>query len=298
MNNNEQQLIKAFTHYLRLELGMADNTVEAYVGDVQSFSDFYKKDIKNASPEDIVSYMAHMRRVGLSLETILRRLSGLSVLYDYLLIEKGIKVNPVEFVSKPKKWYKLPEYLSFEEVERILAAPDVATPKGMRDSLMLETIYASGVRVSELIAIKITDIDFKRGIIRVVGKGSKERIVPIYETLITKIEGWLPVRREHYIKDGDEGWLFPNRSGSHLTRQHVWQWVKDVCAAAGVTKNVSPHTLRHSFATHLLSGGADLRTIQIFLGHSNISTTEIYTHVTNEDKRNILMLHHPRYRRQ
>ncbi len=295
---HDTALIKAFKHYLRLELGMADNTVEAYVADVLSFAAFYKGDIRKAAAEDVVSYMASMRRGGLSLETILRRLSGLSGLYDYLLIEKEIKINPVEFVSKPKKWHKLPEFLSFEEVESILAASDDGSPKGMRDSLMLETMYASGMRVSELIAVKIADVDFKRGIIRVVGKGSKERIVPVYDSLITKMEKWLPVRQGYYVKDRDEGWLFPNRYGGRLTRQHVWQWVKDVCALAGINKHVSPHTLRHSFATHLLSGGADLRTIQIFLGHANISTTEIYTHVTNDDKRNILMLHHPRYRRK
>lgn len=292
------KIVKDFKQYLRLELGMADNSVEAYCFDLEKFLQFYKKDATKTSNEDIVSYMAYMRRSGLSLETILRRLSGLSCFYDYLLIEKRIKSNPIEFVSKPKKWDKLPEFLSFEEVEKILNYSDLSSAKGMRDSLMIETMYASGMRVSELVAVKTTDIDYKRGIIRVIGKGSKERIVPIYDSLLVKIEDYLPIRHSYFIKDRDEGWLFPNKNGLLLTRQYVWQWVKDICIKCGINKHVSPHTLRHSFATHLLSGGADLRTIQIFLGHTNITTTEIYTHVTDDQKKNVILNHHPRYSRK
>ncbi len=295
---SQLQVFKNFKQYLRLELGMADNSVEAYLLDVEKFAQYYKKNIINIKPEEIISYMAFMRRTGLSLETILRRLSGLSCFYDYLLIEKEIKVNPVEFVSKPKKWDKLPEFLSFEEVEKILEYSDLSSAKGMRDTLMLETMYASGMRVSELIAVKTTDIDYKRGFIKVIGKGSKERIVPIYDSLLVKIEDYLPIRHNYFIKDRDEGWLFPNKNGSFLTRQYVWQWVKEICLKSGIKKHVSPHTLRHSFATHLLSGGADLRTIQIFLGHTNITTTEIYTHVTDDQKRNVILNHHPRYSRK
>lgn len=295
---SQLQVFKNFKQYLRLELGMADNSVEAYLLDVEKFAQYYKKNIINIKPEEIISYMAFMRRTGLSLETILRRLSGLSCFYDYLLIEKEIKVNPVEFVSKPKKWDKLPEFLSFEEVEKILEYSDLSSAKGMRDTLMLETMYASGMRVSELITVKTTDIDYKRGFIKVIGKGSKERIVPIYDSLLVKIEDYLPIRHNYFIKDRDEGWLFPNKNGSFLTRQYVWQWVKEICLKSGIKKHVSPHTLRHSFATHLLSGGADLRTIQIFLGHTNITTTEIYTHVTDDQKRNVILNHHPRYSRK
>ena len=291
---SQLQVFKNFKQYLRLELGMADNSVEAYLLDVEKFAQYYKKNIINIKPEEIISYMAFMRRTGLSLETILRRLSGLSCFYDYLLIEKEIKVNPVEFVSKPKKWDKLPEFLSFEEVEKILEYSDLSSAKGMRDTLMLETMYASGMRVSELIAVKTTDIDYKRGFIKVIGKGSKERIVPIYDSLLVKIEDYLPIRHNYFIKDRDEGRLFPNKNGSFLTRQYVWQWVKEICLKSGIKKHVSPHTLRHSFATHLLSGGADLRTIQIFLGHTNITTTEIYTHINNQRLREIYYNAHPR----
>lgn len=296
--NGSDQILRAFKSYLQLELGMAANSVEAYISDVYDFMLFLNGSFTKVIPENTVSYMAFMRRKGLSIETILRRLSGLSCFYDYLIIEKIVKTNPIEFISKPKKWHKLPDFLTFDEVDKILSSQDLTTAKGVRDSLMLETMYASGMRVSELVSVKTTDIDYKRGIIKVTGKGSKERIVPVYDSLLVKIEEWLYIRHEYYIKDGDEGWLFPNRNGKQLTRQYIWSWVKEVCLMAGITKHVSPHTLRHCFATHLLSGGADLRTIQLFLGHTNISTTEIYTHVSDNDKKNILMAYHPRYRRK
>lgn len=290
--------LKAFKQFLRLELGMAENSVDAYVSDVSALAAFYGKDISGISPENVVSFMAFMRREGMSIETILRRLSGISQYYDFQIVERKLKVNPIEFISKPKRWQKLPDFLDFDEVEKILAAGDKSAPKDYRDSMMLETLYASGMRVSELISVKIADIDFKRGIIKVTGKGSKQRIVPIYDSLLEKIKDYLIIRNEYFVKERDEGFLFLNHNGGPLSRQHVWLWVKEACLRAGVKKNVSPHTLRHSFATHLLCGGADLRTIQIFLGHSNISTTEIYTHVSDNDKRNVLSAFHPRYRRK
>lgn len=286
---------KAFRQFLRLELGLADNSVLAYIADLTSFAEFYRGDTLEVEPSDIVSFMSDMRRAGQSIETILRRLSGLSQFFDMLIIDKSLQSNPVEFISKPNKWSKLPEFLDFADVDKILASATTSSPKLYRDGLMVELMYASGVRVSELIAIKVTDVDFKRGIIKVTGKGSKQRIVPMYPSMLTKLQDWLPVRQEYYIKSGDNGWLFPNRFGERLTRQHVWQWVKDICQKAEIRKHVSPHTLRHCFATHLLSGGADLRTIQIFLGHSNISTTEIYTHISDDDKRKIIMKNHPRF---
>lgn len=286
----------AFKQFLRLELGMADNSVSAYISDVEALTAFHKGNINDLTPENVVSFMASMRRDGKSLETILRRLSGISQYYDFQIVERKLKINPVEFISKPKRWQKLPDFLDFAEVEQILVAGDKSTPKGYRDSLMLETLYASGMRVSELISIKISDIDFKRGIVKVTGKGSKQRIVPVYDTLLETIKDYLTIRNEYFVKKSDNGFLFLNHHGDPLSRQHVWLWVKEACESAGIKKNVSPHTLRHCFATHLLSGGADLRTIQIFLGHSNISTTEIYTHVSDGDKRNVLFAHHPRYR--
>ncbi len=290
--------IKQYIQYLRLELGLADNTVIAYKADVDAFNLFFGQPLTSASSTDIVSFMAFMRRGGLSIETILRRLSAISQFYDFLLIEKLVTKNPVEFIAKPKGWKKLPSFLEFEEVDAILQSADKSTPKGYRDALIVEMLYASGMRVSELVNMKVRDIDFKRGIIKVTGKGSKERIVPIYSDLVQSIEGYLVIRQEYFVKQSDTGYLFLNRMGEPLTRQYIWSWVKNICTHAGIKKHVSPHTLRHCFATHILSGGADLRTIQLFLGHANISTTEIYTHVTDSDKRKVITNFHPRYGRR
>ncbi len=310
-----------YMQYLHMELGLADNTVDAYQNDILSLLLFYNNTTSNCIIDDeniashikenknidlsplikidsnnIVSLMAKMRKDGLSIETILRRLSGISQFFNYLLLEKLIKVNPIEFIIKPKRWGKLPIFLTFEEVEKMLNYRDKNVDMGLRNSLMIELLYSSGMRVSELISIKTTDIDFKRGIVTVMGKGSKMRIVPIYDKLLVDLKNYLPVRLEKFVKKSDDGYLFLNRYGDGLTRQYVWQWIKAVCKSVDIKKNISPHTLRHCFATHLLSGGADLRTIQIFLGHENISTTEIYTHLADDDKRNILANFHPRYK--
>lgn len=296
MSVNEGQ-IKQFCQYLSYEQGLASNSVEAYRQDAQDWANFLQdKRFQEADAADIIKYMGQARKEGLSIETVLRRLSGFSQLYDYFIKEKIIKNNPVDYIIKPQKWDKLPSYLNYDEVDKLLAAPNIATTSGYRDSLILETMYASGMRVSEVVNVSIADIDFKRGIIKVVGKGSKERYVPLYEALSSKIYNWLPSRHADFVKGSDSGFLFINRRGGQLTRQYIWRMVKEYCADAGIDKGVSPHTLRHSFATHLLSGGADLRTIQIFLGHESIATTEIYTHVTDDDKRNTLMRFHPRHK--
>lgn len=287
-----------FKQYLRFELGMSDNSVVSYLSDLETLYKFYKKEIREINSEDVVAFMSYMRKNQQSLETILRRLSGISQYFDFLIIEKEIKSNPVEFIAKPRQWHKLPDFLDFDEVEKLISSDDLSTPVKERNCLIMETLYATGMRVSELIAVKIRDIDFKRGIIKVIGKGSKQRIVPIYPSLLTKLEDYMALRHEYFVKNSDTGYLFLNQYGSMLTRQHIWNIVKEKCRQYNITKHVSPHTLRHSFATHMLSNGADLRTLQIFLGHSNISTTEIYTHVTDDDKRKTIMNFHPRFARK
>lgn len=293
----EIPMYRDFKQYLRFELGMSDNSVVSYLSDVETFSKFFKGDYFKTVPEDIVGFMSFMRKNSQSIETILRRLSGLSQYFDFLIVEKQMKINPVEFIAKPRQWHKLPDFLDFHDVELLISDKDTSTPLKYRNALIMETLYATGMRVSELINVKINDIDFKRGIIKVIGKGSKQRIVPIYPTLIEKIESYLITRQEYFVKDKDPGFLFLNKNGTGLTRQHIWNIVKDKCTENNITKHVSPHTMRHSFATHMLSGGADLRTLQIFLGHSNISTTEIYTHVSDDDKRKAITSFHPRYSR-
>ncbi len=297
---NEQNLpymYNEFRQYLRFELGMSDNSVISYISDLEIFSKVYKKDMKVVEPSDIVSFMSYMRKNNQTIETILRRLSGISQYFDFLIIEKKIKSNPVEFIAKPRQWHKLPDFLDFEEVEKLISCDDGNSFVKKRDQLIMETLYATGMRVSELISVKLKDIDFKRGIIKVTGKGSKQRIVPLYQSILAKLEYYLPIRQEYFVKGSDEGYLFLNQHGKQLTRQHIWNIVKEKCMYYNIRKHVSPHTLRHSFATHMLSNGADLRTLQIFLGHSNISTTEIYTHVTDDDKRKTIINYHPRYHR-
>jgi integrase/recombinase XerD len=238
--------------------------------------------------------MTFLRENNYSIETILRRLSGISAYYDYLIQEKQLKDNPLEPITKPIKWTKLPNFLDFADIEKLLDAPDISTPFGFRDKLILEFFYSTGMRVSELTNIKINDLDMKRGILKVTGKGSKERIVPIYQSLMMLVEEYLPIRLEYLVKSRDNGFIFLNKYGNKLTRVYIWMIVKKYAEKAGI-KEISPHSLRHSFATHLLTNGADLRTIQLFLGHSSISTTEIYTHVTDDGMRNVLKNIHPRF---
>jgi len=287
--------VSMFCHYLVFEQGLSKNSVDAYRRDVLDWEKFLgSKKLPEGSVEDIISYMGELRKRGLTIETTLRRLAGLGQLYDFFIKERQTTQNPVAFITKPQKWGKLPSFLNYDEVDKLLEAPDTITASGYRDSLMLETLYASGMRVSELLGVRIVDVDFKRGLIRVHGKGSKERYVPIYKSLAEKIDGWLLSRQNDFVRQSDPGWLYLNRNGGQLTRQYVWSMIKGYCEMVGIKKEVSPHTLRHSFATHLLSGGADLRTIQIFLGHESIGTTEIYTHVTDDNKRDTLVRFHPR----
>lgn len=296
VDNHLKQLLNDFKNYILYESGLSSNTYRAYLDDVNGFY-LFNSDIINCSSVNIVEYMTHLRTEGYSIETILRRLSGLSSFFDFLILERKININPINSISKPAKWDKLPEFLEFSEVEQLIAAPDRLSPYGFRDLVMIETFYSTGLRVSELVGIQIPNIDMRRGILKVTGKGSKQRIVPLYDSLQGLIEEYLIIRNEHFVKVKDNGFLFLNRSGEKLSRTYCWMMIKKYCKKAGIAKNVSPHTLRHSFATHLLTNGADLRTIQMFLGHSSISTTEIYTHVTDDGMRNVLSNIHPRFKK-
>lgn len=301
----EIPLFREFKQFLRLEIGISENSQLAYISDIESLRAYFDGDIINITPETVVSFMAKMRKDGLSLETIVRRLSGISQYYDFLIVEKKITQNPIEFVAKPKMWHKLPSFLDFDEVDRLISSQDIrgrSDEVNIRNNIIIEMLYATGMRVSELTNLKIRDIDFKKGIIKVFGKGSKERIVPAYDSLLMKVEDYLEIRNSFFLpklkaNEKDEGYLFLNQHGKKLSRQQVWLMVQERCIACNITKHVSPHTLRHSFATHMLSNGADLRALQLFLGHANISTTEIYTHVTDDDKRRTIMKFHPLFRK-
>lgn len=286
---------KRFLGYLKYDLSLSANSIEAYSRDLEKFLSFKNDLVKET--EEIIQYMTHLRANGLSVESILRNLSALSAFYDFLIQEKFFDKNPVEHISKPKKWEKLPKFLNFDEVENLINAPDKSTPTGYRDSIMLKLFYSTGMRVSELVNTKVSDIDLRRGIISVFGKGSKQRFLPLYGELIDEIKSYLEIRHNYFVKTKDSGYLFLNRQSEKLTRVYCWMLIKKYCKIAKIDKDISPHTLRHSFATHLLTNGADLRTIQLLLGHSDISTTEIYTHITDNKTRSIMEQYHPRFKR-
>jgi len=289
-------LIENFKQYLTIELSLSKNSVIAYMTDVIDFKTFLdKNDIRDAKSIDIVNYMNDLKKRNYSIETILRRLSGISSFYDFLIKEKIVEKNPVAFVSKPKGWEKLPKFLNFDEVDKILHVFDLNSPIAYRNKILIEFLYSTGCRVSEVLSIKISDIDLKRGFVKVLGKGSKERVVPIYEKLLDIIPDYLRIRHTYFVKERDNGYLFLNKNGGKLSRVMCFNIIKKACKDANINKNVSPHTIRHSFATHLLTNGADLRTIQLLLGHSNISTTEIYTHITDNRSRDVLRKFHPRF---
>jgi len=291
------KLAANFTSWMKHELGLAENTVKAYRQDIECYMEYSAKKIIDCGAEELVAFMTHLRKTGASIETVQRRISGISRFYDFLIMERILKTNPVGFISKPSKWDKLPIFLNFDEVEKLIAAPDDTSTLGFRDRVIFETLYSTGMRISELVGLKVLDLDMSREIMKVTGKGSKQRLVPMYGSLAEKMRVYMDVRHNELVKKCDEGWLFLSRNGKQLDREYVWMLAKKYCAKAGIKKNVSPHTLRHSFATHLLTNGADLRTIQIFLGHTDLSTTQRYTQVTDDKARNTLLNCHPRFKK-
>lgn len=284
-----------YRNYLRMERNFSENSISAYLHDIKMLMEFTDKPYLEIGLNDIIGFMTFLRQQSYSVESILRLLSGISSFFDFLLQEKIVAVNPINAIQKPKKWSRIPKFLDFKEIELLLVAPDLNSPYGMRDKVILEVLYSTGVRVSELVNITINNIDLKRGVVKVIGKGRKDRFVPLYTGLNDIIEDYLKIRRFYFVKEKDNGYLFLNKNSGKLSRVSCWNIIKKYCAVAGIKKNVSPHSLRHSFATHLLTNGADLRTIQIFLGHADISTTEVYTHVNDEKKREVLMNSHPRF---
>jgi len=292
---DNKRIAANFKNWMQYEQGLSENTVKAYIQDILNYMEYTAKNLTECGPQELVAYMTHLRKSGASLETVQRRISGISRLYDFLIIEKILKTNPVGFISKPSKWDKLPVFLNFDEVDMLIEAPDTATALGFRDRIIFETLYSTGMRISELTGLKVQDMDMNREIMKVTGKGNKQRFVPMYGSLAEKMNTYIDIRFNELVKESDGGWLFLSRNGKALNREYVWMLIKKYCAKAGIRKNVSPHTLRHSFATHLLTNGADLRTIQMFLGHSDLSTTQRYTQVTDDKARNVLQSCHPRF---
>ncbi len=300
---NWTSYINGFKAFLMLERALSENSIEAYLRDVRKLFEFLEIKGYELSPIEVQlkhleEFIWWINELGLGARSQARIISGLKAFYKYLLIEDLMDAVPTELLEGPRLERKIPDVLSFDEIQRMLETIDLSEPHGVRNRAMLETLYASGLRVSELINLRLNNLYFDIGLIKVVGKGSKERLIPIGEDAIKHINLYLEgVRRPQLNIDPEHAhFVFLNRRGKKLSRVMVFMVVKEAAKLAGITKNVSPHTFRHSFATHLIEGGADLRAVQDMLGHESIMTTEIYTHLDMDYLRETIMNFHPRAR--
>lgn len=293
-------LLNEFVTYLAVEKNRSQNTIEAYRRDAKRFLTAVKyknpQSLNALKPQDITEYMKELRASGLSSVSSARNLAVVKSLYRFLIAEGLVSSNPAEVIEAPRLWRRIPGVMSTEEVESLLGAPSLKDPQGLRDSAMLETLYATGIRVSELINIRLKDLNLEIGYLATVGKGSKERIVPLGEVARERIGQYRESSRPLLMKGKSTEFLFVTRLSKPMTRQAFWKIVKKSALKAGIAKKISPHSLRHSFATHLLERGADLRSVQKMLGHSDITTTQIYTHVAKTRIKEIYDKIHPRAR--
>ena len=294
--------IEQFLDNIWMERGLSDNTLSAYRTDLKNFVKWLKLLNNNSITDkligveriDIENYLSDLKEREISARSRARLLSSLRRFYAYLLREKKIDIDPVALIDAPKLGRSLPKTLTEEDVESLLMAPDTSTLLGLRDRVLLEVLYATGLRVSELVGLLLNQINLQQGVIRVTGKGNKERLVPLGEEAVSWLEKYLSSARSELLKGHVTDALFVTKRGSEMTRQAFWYLIKRYAFQAEITSNISPHTLRHAFATHLLNHGADLRVVQMLLGHSDLSTTQIYTHVANERLKSLHSQHHPR----
>jgi len=291
-------LIDEYLDHLTVEKGASRNTIEGYSRDLNRYAGFVHeggtREIGGIGTEEVIAFLASLQREGLTANSVNRALAAIRGFYKYLLREKKVERTPVAHIGLARVWMRLPDVLSREEMDLLLAQPGVATPADLRDSAMLELLYATGIRVSELIGLNLNSINWQVGYLVARGKGEKERIVPVGRTAYDRVKRYLDGARPLLLKGAENDRLFLNRSGQGMTRQGFWKIVRKYAAKAGLGKRVYPHTFRHSFASHLLEGGADLRSVQIMLGHADISTTQIYTHVTRERLKEVHRKFHPR----
>lgn len=293
---------KGFKAYLQLEKSLSDNSVEAYIRDLEKLTQYLQHSNTQKNPSelnlaDLQSFLKWVGELGMSAKSQARIISGIKAFYKYCLIEHISQTDPTTLLETPKLKRTLPDTLSYEEIENIIGQIDLSKPEGGRNKAMLELLYSCGLRVSELVNLKISQLYFDVGFVRVLGKGDKERLIPIGRSAVKYVNIYLEKIRVHIaVKPGNEDVVFLNRRGSKLTRVMIFLIIKELAAKAGIKKTISPHTFRHSFATHLVEGGADLRAVQEMLGHENITTTQIYTHLDREFLRKTLEEFHPAFK--
>ena len=286
-----------YLDYARVEKGLAANSISNYRRDLLQFCSFldgHGKTVADAVRDDIRAFLATLYERGMSAKSTARHLISLRNLFGFLVEEGRIKIDPTSDIEAPRLEQRLPRYLSAGEVESLLARPDVSTPRGLRDKAMLEVLYATGMRVSELVRVRCADLESSLGVIRCLGKGNKERLIPVGKSALRAVEAYRQGGRASLCKNGNEPFLFLNRQGKPLTRVGFWKILAAYGRQAGFSTPLTPHQVRHSFATHLLERGADLRSIQLMLGHSDISTTQVYTHVLKQRLKQVYQSHHPR----
>ena len=297
VNKKESNLVAAYRRYMKLERNFTPNTLDAYSHDIEKLLAYFGEqgiDPLAARLEDLQAFAADLHSIGVGARSQCRILSGVRTFYHYLQVDGYISDDPSELLESPQLGDHLPEVLTTEEVDRLEQAIDLSKWEGQRNKAIIEVLFSCGLRVSELVTLRLSDLYLEEHFVRVVGKGRKERLVPISESAVRQLQLWFIDRNLMDIKPGEEDYVFLNRRGAHLTRTMILIMIKRLGEEAGISKTISPHTLRHSFATALLAGGADLRAIQAMLGHESIGTTEIYTHIDTHELRREILEHHPR----
>ncbi|MFA5150863.1 MAG: site-specific tyrosine recombinase XerD [Candidatus Omnitrophota bacterium] len=293
-----KELIDTFLNYLSVERGLSNNTIISYREDLNTYLDFIEKNdidaLSKISKNNITNFMFAQKEKGIGANSIARRLAAIRMFHRFLTRERILKSDPSTLIESPKLWKRVPETLSLNEVEALIAQPNVRDIQGIRDKAILETLYATGMRVSEAVNLKKDNVNLDIGFLRCIGKGAKERVIPLGKKAIAGIQRYLDISRPKLLKNKESEFLFVSRFGSKISRQSFWKIIKKHATAARIKKPIKPHILRHSFATHLLEHGADLRSVQEMLGHSNISTTQIYTHINKDRLKSVHKQFHPR----
>jgi integrase/recombinase XerD len=286
--------IADFRNFCRIEKGLADNSLAAYASDLERYASYFGGQPLTNHTDKVLGYLNSLYQSGLGSRSIARHLATLRNFYSFLLREGKIASDPTEHVRTPRQWRTIPKFLNLSQIDKLLQAPDTSIPTGLRDRAMLELLYATGLRVSELCRVAVADLNLEMGVLRTTGKGNKQRVVPVGRSALSAVRSYLETGRGRILKGRGSRFLFVTGRGGAMTRQAFWKLLAAHGKKAGIFRNLTPHVLRHSFATHLLEGGADLRSVQTMLGHADISTTQIYTHVMRSRLRQTLDDHHPR----